>query len=99
MKLRNVLFLIFSFLFLIPSDTFALSSNYQDKIYNVVGEEVEEDKVNIYLFYGNGCPHCAKEETFLDRLEEKYQGKINVYRYETWYNSDNKNRRQINRIS
>jgi len=91
MKLKNVLFIIFSFLFLIPTDTFALSSDYQDKVYNVVGETVVEDKVNIYLFYGNGCPHCAKEEAFLDRLEEKYQGKINVYRYETWYNSANKN--------
>ena len=25
-----------------------------------------EKKLNIYLFYGDGCPHCALEEEFLD---------------------------------
>ena len=72
MNLKKILFLILTFLFLIPTTTFALSSDYQDKVYNILEEKVEEDKVNIYLFYGDGCPHCAKEEKFLDRIEEKY---------------------------
>ena len=24
--------------------------------------------INVYFFYGDGCPHCNKEEIFLDRL-------------------------------
>ncbi|HSV94583.1 MAG TPA: hypothetical protein VLH94_01195 [Spirochaetia bacterium] len=28
--------------------------------------------VNLYFFWGAGCPHCAKEKIFLDTLEEKY---------------------------
>ena len=25
-----------------------------------------EKDLNIYLFYGDGCPHCAAEEKFLN---------------------------------
>ena len=25
--------------------------------------------VNMYLFYGDGCPHCAEEEEFFDSEE------------------------------
>ena len=27
----------------------------------------EEKKLNIYLFYGNKCPHCAELEKYLDK--------------------------------
>ena len=32
-----------------------------------------DNVVNMYLFYGDGCPHCAEEEKFLDKYlkEEK----------------------------
>ncbi|MFH1744780.1 MAG: hypothetical protein ABH881_01280 [bacterium] len=46
------------------------------------------EKINIYFFYGDGCPHCAKEEKFLDYLE-KTDNNIEIKRYETWSNSDN----------
>ncbi len=49
-------------------------------------------KINIYFFYGDGCPHCKEEEPFLDELINKYGDKINIYRYETWYDSTNKNK-------
>jgi len=48
-----------------------------------------QEPVNIYFFYGQGCPHCAAEELFLDQLEQEYGNDIKVYRYETWYNQDN----------
>jgi thiol-disulfide isomerase/thioredoxin len=31
-----------------------------------------EKAFRIYFFYGKHCPHCAKEEKFLEKLEEKY---------------------------
>ena len=36
----------------------------------VLAEEVEEENniVNIYLFYSDTCPHCAKEKIFLDDI-------------------------------
>lgn len=47
-----------------------------------------KDSINLYFFYGAGCPHCAKEEVFLDKLEKEYDN-IVIYRYETWYNGSN----------
>lgn len=32
----------------------------------------EENQVNIYFFWGKGCPHCAKEKVFLENLVQKY---------------------------
>jgi glutaredoxin len=46
------------------------------------------EDINLYFFYGDGCPHCAKEEKFLDKLETENKG-VKVFRYETWRNSDN----------
>jgi len=43
---------------------------------------------NIYFFYGDGCPHCAKEEKFLDYLE-KTDTSVKVFRYEVWHDKDN----------
>ena len=30
-----------------------------------------DNVVNMYLFYGDGCPHCAEEEKFLDSYLKK----------------------------
>ena len=50
----------------------------------------DENKVNIYLFWGNGCPHC---EDFLDFLEENtdYKDLYTLNTFEVWYNQDNYN--------
>lgn len=47
-----------------------------------------KEVVNIHLFYGNGCPHCAHEKEF---LEEYLDGRddVKLYKYEVWYNSKN----------
>jgi len=45
--------------------------------------------VEVYFFYGQGCPHCAAEEKLLDFLENKYGDKVKIYRYEVWHNRDN----------
>jgi thiol-disulfide isomerase/thioredoxin len=49
----------------------------------------QEKQVNIYFFWGEGCPHCAREKTFLKQLEKKYP-QVKVLDYETWGNSDNR---------
>lgn len=47
-----------------------------------------EKDINIYLFYGDGCPHCAAEEKFLDSyLSDK--SNVKLYKYEVWYNKEN----------
>ena len=47
-----------------------------------------ENKVNIYLFYGDGCPHCAKLEKFLEPYV-KADDSIDLYKYEVWYDKEN----------
>lgn len=47
-----------------------------------------KDKIDIYLFYGDGCTHCAHEEEYLEELQEKNKN-IEVHLYETWYNEEN----------
>lgn len=49
----------------------------------------EVQPTNIYFFYGQGCPHCAAEELFLDKLQSEYGARINIQRYEVWHNTDN----------
>ncbi len=46
--------------------------------------------VHFYLFYGDGCPHCAEEEEWLKEMEEKYDNLV-IHRYETWYDVENQN--------
>ena len=46
------------------------------------------EKVNIYLFYGDGCPHCAALEEYLDS-EYSNDKKVQVYKYEVWNNTQN----------
>jgi thiol-disulfide isomerase/thioredoxin len=45
--------------------------------------------VDIYLFYGDGCPHCAKEREFVSSLEQKYGEKVVLHEYEVYYDSFN----------
>ena len=42
----------------------------------------------IHFFYGQGCPHCKKEEVFLRECERKY-GNLDVRRYEVYFDEAN----------
>ena len=48
----------------------------------------EDNKVTLYLFYGDGCPHCANEKEFLKDLEKDFDS-LEIVKYEVWYNKDN----------
>jgi len=48
-----------------------------------------EKEVNIYFFWGKGCPHCAEEKVFLKKLENKYP-EVKVYDFEVWHNNENR---------
>ena len=86
---KIILTILLVLTFLLPFNSFALSKDYKDVAGEITGDKVVENVVNIYFFHGAECPHCAKEEVFLKKLEEKYKGKIKVLRYETWHDSDN----------
>jgi len=48
-----------------------------------------KEKVTLYFFHGDGCPHCAEERT--DLIEElKKDETINVVEIEVWHDNENK---------
>lgn len=54
----------------------------------VAAQSEPYQELNLYFFWGEGCPHCAKEKIFLENLKEKYPG-LKIYEFEIWHNSDN----------
>lgn len=47
-----------------------------------------QEKLELIYFWGDGCPHCAKESVFLGELEKKYP-ELEIKKYEVWYNAEN----------
>ena len=47
-----------------------------------------ENKVNVYFFWGDGCPHCAKEKELLDYYAHKYPF-VQVLDFELYNNYSN----------
>ena len=45
-------------------------------------------EVNVYMFYGKGCPHCEDALEYLNSIKNKYD--LKIYKYEVWYNEENK---------
>ena len=53
-----------------------------------------KDKINVYIFRGEGCPHCEEAiEWFNDNLstDKEYKEYYNLVQYEVWYDEDNSN--------
>ena len=46
------------------------------------------NKVDAYLFYGNGCPHCDKEIKFFWSIKDKYPD-LRLISYEVYYSQEN----------
>lgn len=44
--------------------------------------------VTIYLFWGDGCPHCAEAKPFLERLDQS-SDQIVLRSFEVWYVEEN----------
>jgi len=60
--------------------------NRNSKIEDIV---FDDNKVNIYFFWGNGCPHCEDQFQFFERINDEYSKYYNLYCFEVWYNDSN----------
>lgn len=47
------------------------------------------NKAVIYMFWGDGCPHCAEAKPYLEGLAERYPW-VELRFYEVWYNEENR---------
>ena len=48
----------------------------------------DNEEVTLYLFHGQGCPHCAEEIKYLDSIEKNYSN-LKIVKNEVWYNDEN----------
>ena len=48
----------------------------------------DDNDIRLYLFHGDGCPHCAEELKFLDTIQDNYPN-LEIVKYEVWYNDEN----------
>ena len=87
--MKNKILIIFLAFFLLVLPISISASSYSDKIYDIVGEKESTD-ITVYFFYSSSCPHCAKENEFLDSLQNTYSNVL-IRRYEVTGNKNNSN--------
>ena len=52
--------------------------------------DLANNKPNIYIFWGDGCPHCKALAKFISKLPAETKNKVNIYSFEVWGDKDNK---------
>lgn len=82
-KFREPILLLASLLFLL-----ILSGCAKNAPLAELTENGDHGKVALYMFWGDGCPHCAEAKPVLQKLDAKYPD-LNVRSYEVWYVKDN----------
>jgi thiol-disulfide isomerase/thioredoxin len=48
-----------------------------------------QEKVNVYLFWGDGCSHCENAKKYFSELNKELENKFELYTFEVWYNENN----------
>lgn len=88
---KNLKIIIGGILFIIAifSISFFLQSKKINRYSNINEITYSEDKINIYVFWGNGCPHCEKLFEFLESEQKDYSKYYNIYAFEVWENEEN----------
>lgn len=92
MKKIKLFLAIIMCLFAMPLAVLADESSNDNNVEVTSGEtevKEEDNRVKIYFFRGEGCPHCADAEEFFNSIKEEYGQYYKILDYETWYNSDN----------
>ena len=51
----------------------------------------KKDKVNVYLFWGDGCGFCAKAKEFFNNENSENSKYYNLVTYEVWYDEEGRN--------
>ena len=54
----------------------------------IISNVEAKEKTNLYIFYGETCPYCEEEITYLKKIEKKYKN-IKFNYIEVWEHKDN----------
>lgn len=61
------------------------------KINTVLKDVVyDKNKINIYFFWGDGCPHCEQLLKFFKSLELEFGKYFTLHSFEVWKNDENR---------
>lgn len=68
-----------------------MKDNKEIKLTDMTEQNISysKEKINIYLFYGEGCPHCEELKNYLNNLDNKEKSYFNIYTFEVWNNNTN----------
>ncbi len=55
----------------------------------ITAKAASKEKIKVYIFYGDGCPHCHRAFEFFKSIDEEYGKYYKLVKYETWYSSSN----------
>ena len=71
--------------------TTTVTQNYEEGILknNNVNDIKQNNKINIYIFWGYGCPHCSALGKYIETINDDYNKYYNLYTFEVWHNEDN----------
>ena len=98
--MKKYITLLLLFLVLMPATISAKASYTKESLEDALkSEKIEydlgdytesDDKINIYLFRGDGCPHCQEFLEYVAKTLVKDEGdKFNIVSFEVWQNKDN----------
>ena len=88
MKYFKYFFVLLFVLFIIPFSVFA-EGEEGETVEEAPAENSQSNEVRVYLFRGDGCPHCQEAEEWFQSIEEEYGNLFEIIDYETWYNEEN----------
>lgn len=88
MKYIKYLVVLLAIFLVLPFGVFAEDENNTTNESETTASN-DDKKVNLYLFRGEGCPHCAEAEEWFDSIKGEYGDYFKVVDYEVWNDEDN----------
>ena len=86
-KLKNLFVLLLALMLIIPVGVVRAE---EDEVPETIATELPDNEpVKVYLFHGNGCPHCEETIEWFDSIEKEYGKYFDLVKYEVWYDEDN----------
>ncbi len=86
-SIKYLVILLVAFL-LVPFAVYAVDEEVTSENPEVTTGETD-NRVPVYIFRGEGCPHCEEALTWFSGIEAEYGSKYKIVDYETWYNEEN----------
>ena len=71
------------------NDTTGADTTSINRNSNISDIVIDEDKINIYFFYGETCPHCEELFAYFESINDEYSKYYNIYAFEVWNNDEN----------